>query len=128
MKSFKKIGLALLITGSMGAFSTAALAESDPGRISYAPVDAINLVLKEIQVSSDALKAGSPGDTVAPLIKNASDASKEINANDRVDRQRVKANDVLKAARKAAKEGNNAEAAKLLEDAAKQFEALKALI
>ena len=49
MKSLKKILLSLLIAASVGTVSTSVLAESDPGRISYTPVEAIDLVVGNIK-------------------------------------------------------------------------------
>lgn len=128
MKSLKKILLSLLIAASMGAVSTSALAETDKGRITYAPADAINLVVGKIKAALEASAAGTEGDALADLIKEASDASKEVNANDKVDRARSSANNVLKSARKLAQEGKKAEAEEALNDAGKKFEALKNLL
>ena len=105
MKMLKKILLALLIAASMGAVSTSAMAETDKGRVTYAPADAINIVSAKIKVAIDAAASGTEGDALADLIKDASDLSKEINANDKVDRARSSANNVLKSARKLAQEG-----------------------
>ncbi|MGZ5576243.1 MAG: hypothetical protein ACXWEV_05125 [Methylobacter sp.] len=124
----KKILLASLIAASLGAVSTSAMAETDKGRITYAPADAINNVSAKIKIAIDAAAAGTQGDALADLIKDASDLSKEINANDKVDRARSSANNVLKSARKLAQEGKTPEAEEALKDAAKKFEALKSLI
>lgn len=128
MKILKKIVLSLLIAASMGAVSTSALAEADKGRITYAPADAINNVTAKIKIAIDAAASGTQGDALADLIKDASDLSKEINANDKVDRARSTANNVLKSARKLAQEGKVKEAEEALKEAAKKFEALKSLI
>jgi len=128
MKMLKKILLASLIAASLGAVSTSAMAETDKGRITYAPADAINNVSAKIKVAIDAAASGTEGDALADLIKDASDLSKEINANDKVDRARASANNVLKSARKLAQEGKKDEAVEALKDAAKKFEALKSLI
>jgi len=128
MKMLKKILLASLIAASLGAVSTSAMAETDKGRITYAPADAINNVSAKIKVAIDAAASGTEGDALADLIKDASDLSKEINANDKVDRARASANNVLKSARKLAQEGKKDEAVEALKDAAKKFEALKGLI
>jgi len=112
----------------MGAVSTSALAETDKGRITYSPADAIDLVVGKIKAALDAAASGTEGDALADLIKDASDGSKEINANDKVDIARSKANNVLKSARKLAQEGKKDEAAEALKDAAKKFESLKSLI
>jgi hypothetical protein len=128
MKMLKKILLASLIAASLGAVSTSAMAETDKGRITYAPADAINNVSAKIKVAIDAAAAGTEGDALADLIKDASDLSKEINANDKVDRARSSANNVLKSARKLAQEGKKDESVEALKDAAKKFEGLKSLI
>jgi hypothetical protein len=128
MKMLKKLGLALLIATSVGGFSPLALAIDDPGRITYAPDVAIDRVVVQIKAAVEAIKSGSDGAAVAPLIKAAGDASKEINANDKVDRAREKANGLLKKAKAAAKESSLQEAEQLLEQAQKDFEALKSMI
>ncbi|MFU8789260.1 MAG: hypothetical protein ACNA7G_09535 [Methylobacter sp.] len=128
MKSLKKILLSLLIATSMGAVSTSVFAESDPGRITYSPADAIDIVAGKIKVALDAVTSGTEGEQVADLIKAASDASKEINANDKVDVARAKANNILKSARKHAKDAALQEAEQELRDALKAFNDLKSLI
>jgi hypothetical protein len=128
MKMLKKILLASFIAASLGAVSTSAMAETDKGRITYAPADAINNVGAKIKVAIDAAASGTEGDALADLIKEASDLSKEINANDKVDRARASANNTLKSARKLAQEGKKDEAVEALKDAAKKFEALKGLL
>lgn len=128
MKMLKKILLASFIAASLGAVSTSAMAETDKGRITYAPADAINNVSAKIKAAIDAAAAGTEGDALADLIKEASDLSKEINANDKVDRARASANNTLKSARKLAQEGKKDEAVEALKDAAKKFEALKGLL
>jgi hypothetical protein len=128
MKIFKKILLSLLIAASMGAISTSALAEGDAGRISYTPTDAIDLVGSKIKIALDAASTGADGAKVADLTKEALDASKEINANDKVDMARQRANNVLKTAKANAKDGKVKEAEEALRDAAAKFEALKSLL
>jgi hypothetical protein len=88
MKSLKKILLSLLIAASVGTVSTSVLAESDPGRISYTPVEAIDLVVGNIKIAIAEIDKGANAEDAAALIKKASDGSKEINANDKVDRER----------------------------------------
>ncbi|WP_340120982.1 hypothetical protein [Methylobacter svalbardensis] len=128
MKILKKILLSLLIAASMGAVSTSVLAETDAGRVTYAPAEAIDIVAGKIKVALDAVTSGSEGEQVAELIKDASDASKEINANDKVDIARSKANNILKLARKHAKEAALQEAEQELRNALKAFNDLKSLI
>lgn len=112
----------------MGTFSSVALAEASEGRISYAPADAIDLVLGKIKEAQEAIKSGADGETVAKIIKQGLDFSKEVNANDVVDRKRYKANDILKKARAAAKNSSMGEVDASLQEAAKAFADLKAYI
>ena len=128
MKSLKKILLSLFITASVGTVSTSVLAESDPGRISYTPVEAIDLVVSNINAAIAAIDKGASAEEVATLIKLASDGSKEINANDKVDMARTKANRKLKSAMAHAKESALPKAEEELKEAGKDFEALKGLI
>ncbi|MDO9168718.1 MAG: hypothetical protein Q7U18_06440 [Methylobacter sp.] len=128
MKILKKILLSLLIAASIGAVSTSVLAETDVGRVTYAPADAIDIVAGKIKVALDAVTSGSEGEQVAELIKDASDATKEINANDKVDIGRSRANNILKLARKHAKESALQEAEQELRNALKAFNDLKSLI
>ena len=128
MKILKKVLLSLMIAASMGAVSTSAMAEADKGRIAYAPADAINMTLDKIKAAIDAIKNGAEGAAVADLIKEASDASKEINANDKVDVARSKANSKLKSARNHAKNNSLQEAEQELQSAEKAFNDLKGLL
>ncbi|MDD5462202.1 MAG: hypothetical protein PHG00_11330 [Methylococcales bacterium] len=128
MKTLKTILLSLFIAASMGAVSTSALAEVDPGRIVYKPTDAIDLVVARIQTAIEAISKGAGNEEAAALIKQASDLSKEINANDKVDNARAKANRKLKSAISHAKESALQEAEQELRDAKKDFEALKGLL
>ena len=128
MKTLKTILLSLFIATSMGAVSTSAFAEVDPGRITYKPAEAIDMVVAKIQAAIDGISHGASSDEAAALIKAASDASKEINANDKVDNARSKANRKLKTAIKHAKESALQEAEQELRNAKKDFEALKGLL
>jgi hypothetical protein len=105
MNVLKKIALAAMVTASLGAVSTTAFAESDPGRIVYSPTTAIEMTAGKVQVAIDALTAGTEAETLSKLIKDASDATKEINASDSVFRASTKANNMIKSARNHVKEG-----------------------
>jgi hypothetical protein len=105
MKALKKIALAAMVAASLGAVSTTAFAESDPGRIVYSPTTAIEMTAGKVQVALDALTAGTEAETLSKLIKDASDATKEINASDSVFRASTKANNMIKSARNHVKEG-----------------------
>ncbi|MFA6163390.1 MAG: hypothetical protein WAV82_02445 [Methylobacter sp.] len=128
MKTLKKILLSLSFVASMAAVSTSALAESDPGRITYKPVEAIDLSIEKSKVALEAITKGSSGEEVAELIKDAADMSKEINANDKVDVARSKVTSKLKSARAHAKASSLQEAEQELRDAIKGFNDLKGLI
>jgi hypothetical protein len=128
MKTIKTIVLSSLIALAMGAFSSVAMAEASEGRISYSPADAIDMVLGEIKKAQEAITAGKSSDEVYKIIKQGMDYSKEVNANDVVDRARAKANDILKKARTAAKDGDLKKAEEFLPPAAKAFADLKPLI
>ncbi|MFZ2449437.1 MAG: hypothetical protein WAW36_02845 [Methylovulum miyakonense] len=128
MKNLKKILLSLVIASAIGGVSTIAVAETDPGRITYAPAEAIDMVAAKVKLAIDAVSTGSDGETVAKLIKDALDASKEINANDKVDMARSRANNKLKAARAHAKENALQEAEQELRNAYKGFQDLKGML
>lgn len=128
MKIVKTILLSTAVALSMGAFSTAAMAEASDGRIAYTPAEAIDLVIGEIKKAQLAITEGKSADEVYKIIKQGTDYSKEVNANDVVDRARSKANDILKKARTAAKEGDLKTAAEFLPPAEKAFADLKPLI
>ena len=128
MKTLKKFLLPLFIAASMGAVSTSALAETDAGRVTYPPAEAIDMVTAKIQIAIEGISKGASNDEAAGLIKPAIELSKEINANDKVDNARAKANRKLKSALSHAKDSALQEAEQELRDAKKDFEALKSLI
>lgn len=127
MKILTSVIVAFSLALTLGSFSTSAVA-CELGRICYTPEEAIELVLENIKVAMDAIDSGSEGEVVASLIKAASDASKEINANDVVDRNRQRANALLKKARKEAKKEQLQVAEEHLKTAKKKFEALKGML
>ena len=51
MKILKSAAIAFSLTVAMGSFSTSAVAESDPGRISHAPADVITEVSSRIDTA-----------------------------------------------------------------------------
>jgi hypothetical protein len=128
MNTIKTILISSLMALFMGSFSSVALAEASDGRIAYAPAEAIDAVIGKIKEAQEAIAAGKSGDEVYSIIKQGTDLSKEVNANDVVDRARSKANDILKKARTAAKEGDVKKAAEFLPPAEKAFADLKPLI
>ena len=125
MKSMKKVLLSLLIAASMGAVSSTAFAELDKGRIAYSPSDAVDMTMEKIKIALDAITSGAEGDKVAELVKDALDANKEINANDKVDVARARVAGKLKNARVHAKQEALQEAEQELRDAYKGYGELK---
>jgi hypothetical protein len=128
MKTLKKIALAAMVAASLGAVSTTSFAETDAGRIVYAPTQAIDITAGKIQVALDALIAGGDAEAVSKLIKDASDSIKEINASDSVFKASSKANGLIKAARNHVKEGSMQQAEQELRDAHKGILALKSIL
>ncbi|MDQ7090793.1 MAG: hypothetical protein Q9M50_09130 [Methylococcales bacterium] len=126
MKLLKHIALGLFLAVSSVGVSSVAFAESDAGRISYEPAEAIDLVVSKIKEAEEAIKAGGDNMDIANIIKEAKDYSKEINANDNVDVRRQRANSNLTKARSLAKKGKLEESGKLLEEAVEKFAGLKA--
>lgn len=128
MKIFSKVLLSLAIACSAAAVSTTVLAETDPGRITYSPAKAIDMVVEKSHAAIALLDSGADKEEIAAAIKEASDLSKEINANDKVDVARSRANAHLKKARSEAKKGNFQPAEEHLKMGIKAFEGLKSLI
>jgi hypothetical protein len=127
MKILKSALVAFSLAVSMGAFSTAAVAYEE-GRMVMTPANAIKMTVEKANAAKAAIDAGASNDEVANLVKAASDASKEINANDKVDRKRQSANKHLKKARKAAKSGDMDGAKAHLDKGIKGMSALISLL
>ncbi len=128
MKNLKTIVLSSLIALAMGAFSSVAMAESDAGRVSYAPADAIDLMIGELKKAKLAAAEGKPGEEVYKFIKQCMDYGKDVNANDVVDRERSRTNEVIKKARTMAKKNDMKGIEEHLDKAMKQLEDIKSLI
>lgn len=128
MKILKSAAVAFSLTVAMGSFSTSAVAESDPGRISYAPTDVINEVSSRIDAAVTAINNGAEDADVAALIKKARDFTKELNANDKVARETAKVRSHLKNAEKAAKTADLTGAKEHLGAAKQANEGLKGLL
>ncbi|MEI7796552.1 MAG: hypothetical protein WCI06_07950 [Methylococcaceae bacterium] len=128
MNTLKKIALVALVAASFGAVSTTAFAETDAGRIVYAPAQSIDMLNGKIQIAIDALTSGSEPDAVSKLVKEASDFTKEVNASDIVARTVSKGTNLLKAARKDLQDGASQQAETKLRDAQKVMTEAKGLI
>ncbi len=124
MKFLKHIALGLFLAISTVGVSSVAFAEDD-GRIRFEPSVAIDNVIAQIKVAQDAIETGVDGKEIAAMIKKARDLNKEINANDKVDIGRQRANSELSKARGLAKKGQMEEVSHLLIEAATKYENLK---
>jgi len=128
MKLLKNIVLCLFMAVSVAGVSTTAVAESDPGRITYKPAEAIDMVVAKIKEAQDAITAGKTPEEVTALVKAAKDMAKEINANDKVDVKRARASIHLSKAIGMAKEKDLKAAAEHLNAATPAFIELKSLL
>ena len=128
MKILKSAAIAFSLTVAMGSFSTAAFAESDPGRVSHAPADVIKEVSARIDAAVTAINNGAEDAEVAAMIKKARDFTKELNANDKVARETAKVRNHLKDAEAAAKKADLTSSKEHLGVAKKANEGLKGLL
>ena len=71
---------------------------------------------------------GADPEEAQKLIKAALDATKELNANDKVDMARQKANNKLKSAKNHAKSGSLQEAEQEVRDAHKIFQSMRGML
>ena len=141
MKLLKSAVVATTLALSLGAFSTTASAvclgmacmynKMTPMEGIDATMGQITDALTAIQVRNSGGAAGSDKDSddvIVNHIKEALKLTKEINANDKLDRNRNRANDYLKKARAAVQGGDLPKATEDLEEAEKRFAALKGMI
>jgi hypothetical protein len=128
MKLLKNVVLCLFMAVSVAGVSTVAVAENDPGRVTYKPAEAIDLVVTKIKEAQDAITAGKSDADVSAIVKAAKDLGKEINANDKVDVKRQRAAVHLSKAIGALKQKDQKLAAEHLAEATKAFTELKSLI
>lgn len=125
MYILKSAAIAFSLTVAMGTFSTAAVAESDPGRVSHNPADVVVEIDNRIDAAVTAINNGAEGDDVVKLIKKARDFTKELNANDKVSRETAKVRAKLKDAEKFAKTADLQDAKASLDEAKKANAVLK---
>ncbi len=140
MKLLKSAVIATTLALSLGSFSTTAAVclgmacmynRMTPVEGINATLDQVNEALEAIQVRNSGGAAGTDKDSddlIINTIKEALKLSKEINANDKLDRNRNRANDYLKKARVAVQEGDLAKATEQLNEAEKRFSDLKSMI
>ena len=127
MNILKSAVFAFCLAFSLGAFTTTAVA-CERGKTCIDPIDGINTVLGHITEAIAAIDADAGKDVIQGHIKQAKKKSKEISANDKVERSRIRANGFLKKARSAIKKDDTQKAKELLGEAEKAFADLKKLI
>jgi hypothetical protein len=140
MKLIKSAAVACTLAVSMGSFSVSADVCLGMACMynRMTPMEGINATLGQINEAQEGIKLrnsggaadnGKAGDEVIiENIKEALKLSKEINANDKLDRNRNRANGYLKKAREAIQAGNLALAADELKEADRRFSELKGMI
>lgn len=125
MYILKSAAIAFSLTVAMGTFSTAAVAESDPGRVSHNPASVVVEIDNRIDAAVNAINNGAEGDDVIALIKKAREFTKELNANDKVSRETAKVRAHLKNAEASAKTANLQDSKAHLAEAKKANAVLK---
>ena len=140
MKLLKSAVVATTLALSVGSFSTSAAVclgmacmynRMTPIEGIDATLGQVNEALEAIQLRNSGGAAGSDKDSDGVIINNIKEAlklSKEINANDKLDRNRNRANDYLKKARVAVQNGDLTKATEDLKEAEKRFSDLKGMI
>jgi hypothetical protein len=130
MKLLKSTVVATTLALSLGSFS--ATADVCLGMAcmynKMTAAEGIDATIVQINEANKAITNKSGEEAIIENIKEALATSKEINANDKVDRNRNRANDSLKKARSAVKEGDMAKATELLKEAEDRFAGLKSMI
>ncbi len=127
MKLLKSAIVAFSLVLSLGSFSTTAVA-CEAGRTCFGPMQGIDMVLGHIGMAIKAVDEGQNGPSVNEHVNAALKASKEINANDKVDVARSRANAHLKKAKAAFKKSQMQDGEDHLGMAEKAFEGLKDLL
>ncbi|MEI6147128.1 MAG: hypothetical protein D0531_11390 [Methylococcales bacterium] len=90
--------------------------------------EGIDATIVQVNEAMKAVTNKAGDEAIIENIKEALAMSKEINANDKLDRNRNRANDSLKKARSAVKEGDLAKATEFLKEAESRFAGLKSMI
>jgi len=140
MKLLKSAVVATTLALSLGSFS--ATADTCLGMACMynrmTPIEGIEATLGQVAEALNAIQVRNSGgaadsgkagdDVIISNIKDALKLSKEINANDKLDRNRNRANDYLKKARAAVQEGDLTKATEDLKEAERRFSDLKGMI
>ncbi len=131
MRIIKSTAVAATLTLSLGVFSTNAAAICMGMACAYnnmTPIEGINASIGQTMQAMQSVNDKADQDVIIGEIKDALKISKEINANDKVDRNRMRANGFLKKARTAVKNNDLVEATVQLKAAAAGFESLKGML
>jgi len=130
MKLLKSAVVATTLALSLGSFS--ATADVCLGMAcmynKMTAAEGIDATLGQVNEALKAISDKAGDDVIITNIKEALAVSKEINANDKVDRNRNRANDSLKKARSSVKGGDLAKATEFLKEAETRFADLKGMI
>ncbi|MCK9398164.1 MAG: hypothetical protein M0Q44_21570 [Methylobacter sp.] len=130
MKLLKSAAIATTLALSLGSFP--ATADICLGMAcmynKMTPAEGIDATVGQVTKALIAINDNAGADVVINDIKEALKLSKEINANDKLDRNRNRANDYLKKARAAVQEGDSVKATELLKEAENRFSDLKGMI
>ncbi len=140
MKLLKSAVVATTLALSLGSFSTSAAVCLGMACMynRMTPIEGIDATLGQVTEALNAIQLRNSGgaagtdkdsdDVIISNIKEALKLSKEINANDKLDRNRNRANDYLKKARVAVQAGDLTKATEDLKEAEKRFSDLKGMI
>ena len=132
MKLLKNSVIATTLALSLLSFSTPSAAVCLGMACMYNRMTAVEGIDATKEQIAEALKAihsdNAGNDVIIMYIKEALKLSKEINANDKLDRNRNRANGYLKESRKAVEEGDLVKASEHLKEADKRFSDLKGMI
>ena len=132
MKLLKNAVVATTLALSLGSFSTTTSAEVCLGMACMynrmTPIEGINATVTQINQALKAITDNASEVVIIDNIKDALKVSKEINANDKVDRNRQRANGYLKKARTAVRKEDFIQAKTDLKEAETRFLALKGMI
>ncbi len=130
MKLLKCAVVATTLALSLGSFSTSADICLGMACMynKMTPIEGIEATKVQVTEALKAITDHAGDDVIIENIKEALAVSKEINANDKVDRNRNRANDSLKKARAAVKEGDLSKATEHLKEAEKRFSDLKGMV
>ncbi len=130
MKLLKSAVVTTTLALSLGSFSTTADVCLGMACMynRMTPMEGIEATVGQVTKALLAINANAGDDVIITDIKEALKLSKEINANDKLDRNRNRANDYLKKARATVQDGDLIKATELLKEAENRFSDLKSMI